>query len=268
MTSGILAHPCHQGQPATHPVPLRPVQAVIFDLDGVIVDSEPLHTQAWQELFELMGYGQNHGVDFAQYYGKSDRALALDFCARHTPPWPLEQMLAWKQDRLIELIRTQGRIYDGLPELICKLAPHYRLAIASGSAQPVIEAVLALRGLGRFFSARASSTEVPQGKPAPDVFLRAAQLLGVPARDCLVVEDAPAGVLGARAAGMQVIAITNSVPAEQLAQATCVVHTYQQIEELLLPLPHRSSQPSSRLGADPAALKSAHCTDSGVGPDR
>lgn len=216
---------------------LRPVRGVIFDLDGVIVDSEPLHTQAWQELFDQMGYGRNHGVDFAQYYGKSDLALALDFCARHKPPWPLDQMLAWKQARLIELLRRQGRLYDGLPELVAKLARRYRLAIASGSAQPVIDAVLQLGGLDRFFAARASSTEVPRGKPAPDVFLRAAQLLGLAPGDCVVVEDAPAGIEGARAAGMQVIAIANSLPPDRLAAADRVVRNYSEIERFLLPQP-------------------------------
>jgi HAD superfamily hydrolase (TIGR01509 family) len=208
---------------------------VIFDMDGVIVNSEPLHERAWEEVFRKMGFGDSHGIHFPDYYGKTDLALGIDFHARHRPGQSIEETLAWKQDRLIELLRAEEPIFEGLPDLLEKLAGRYPLAIASGSAHPVIDEVLALKQLRRFFSALVSSTEVPRGKPAPDVFLRAAELLGVPPESCVVVEDAATGVEGALAAGMQVIAIANTLPPERLARATRIVRTYEEIERLLLP---------------------------------
>lgn len=214
---------------------MRAPRAVIFDMDGVIVNSEPLHERAWEEVFRKMGFGDSHGIHFPDYYGKTDLALGIDFHARHRPGQSIEETLAWKQDRLIELLRAEEPIFEGLPDLLEKLAGRYPLAIASGSAHPVIDEVLALKQLRRFFSALVSSTEVPRGKPAPDVFLRAAELLGVPPESCVVVEDAATGVEGALAAGMQVIAIANTLPPERLARATRIVRTYEEIERLLLP---------------------------------
>jgi HAD superfamily hydrolase (TIGR01509 family) len=207
--------------------------AVIFDLDGVIVDSEPLHERAFREVFQEMGYHDTHGVDFADYYGRSDEALWLDFIARHRPPQPFAELVDRKRRRFIELLKSNQPVFDGLPELVEKLAPRYALAVASGSPHPVIDEVLAMRGLHRFFPITVSVTDVPNPKPAPDVFLRAAELLRVAGRDCCVIEDSAHGVTAARAGDMCVIAITHSLPPEALAHANYVVDTFEEIERLL-----------------------------------
>ncbi len=208
--------------------------AVIFDMDGVIIDSEPRHERAFLDVFEQMGYGQTHGIRFQEYIGRSDRAVWLDFIATHNPRWTLEELTAWKENHLIEIIRRDQPIFDGLPELVAQLAAHYRLAVASGSVHPVIDEVLAMKSLRRFFPVVVSIQDVAKGKPAPDIFLRAAALLGVAPAACCVIEDSAAGVTAARAAGMTAIAITNSLPAEQLAHATHIVRTYAEIERLLV----------------------------------
>jgi HAD superfamily hydrolase (TIGR01549 family) len=223
--------PCHRQRDLKQ----KSIQAVIFDMDGVIVDSEPLHERAYREIFREMGYGDAHGIHFPDYYGKTDRALWVDFIARHRPLQSIDELLAWKQTRLIDLLRVEKPVFEGLPDLAEKLAAYYPLAIASGSAHPVIDEVLAIRQLRRFFSVLVSSTDVPNGKPAPDIFLRAASLLEVPPANCVVVEDSIAGVEGAVAAGMQVVAIANTISPDQLARATKVVHTYEEIGRLLLP---------------------------------
>lgn len=209
--------------------------AVIFDMDGVIIDSEPRHERAFLDVFAQMGYGQTHGIQFEQYLGRSDRAVWLDFIAQHNPKWTLDELTAWKQNHLIEIIRREQPIFDGLPELVVKLAPRYRLAVASGSVHPVIDEVLAMKSLRRFFPVVVSTQDVAHGKPAPDVFLRAAELLGVAPAACCVIEDSAAGVTAARAAGMTAIAITNTLPAEKLTHAHHVVRTYGEVERLLLP---------------------------------
>lgn len=216
-------------------------KAIIFDMDGVIVDSEPVHEQAFRDVFREMGYGETHGIDFPRYYGRSDRALWVDFIERHQPPWSLEELTEWKQRRFLEMIRRDQPIFHGLPELLEKLAPRYRMAVASGSLHPVIDEVLAMRDLRRFFPVVVSIQDVPRGKPKPDVFLRAADLLEVAPGDCCVVEDSAAGVEAALAAGMAVIAITNSLSAEKLARATRVVSTYDEIAGRLL-----STEPAAR----------------------
>jgi HAD superfamily hydrolase (TIGR01509 family) len=234
-----LPDPAQTSLPAPSPAAqgfrLNPkLEAIIFDMDGVIVDSEPLHEQAFRDVFDDLGYAQTHGVHFPDYYGRSDEALWQDFVNRHRPPQPFEFLMTSKRLRLIELIRRDQPIFEGLPDLVAKLAAHYPLAVASGSPHPVIDEVLAMGGLYRFFSAVVSVTDVGQPKPAPDVFLRAAALLGKRPDACCVIEDSAVGVTAARSAGMAVIAITNSLPADQLRHATCVVETYDAIEALLL----------------------------------
>jgi beta-phosphoglucomutase-like phosphatase (HAD superfamily) len=215
------------------PRPLKPFTAVIFDMDGVIVDSEPRHERAFLEVWDAMGYGDRHGIHFADYYGRSDRALWLDFIDKHKPPQTIEQLTEWKQSRLIEILRAEQPIFDGLPEVVEKCAARWPIAVASGSLHAVIDEVLAMKNLRQHFSAVVSVQDVAHGKPAPDVFLRAAELLGQKPENCIVLEDSDAGVTAANAAGMQVLAITNTFPRDRLGHATAVVETYEEIERLL-----------------------------------
>jgi HAD superfamily hydrolase (TIGR01509 family) len=206
---------------------------VIFDMDGVVVDSEPRHEQAFLEVVREIGYGESHGLRFADYVGRSDRELWLDFIAKHHPPQALEELLAMKRRRVVGIIRREQPLFKGLPTLVEKLAARYPLALASGSERAVVEEVLKLDGLGRFFSAVVTGSDVQRGKPAPDIFLRAAELLGVAPPDCWVIEDSKPGVAAGLAAGMRVIAITNTHPPEDLRNATHVVRTYGEIGRLL-----------------------------------
>lgn len=214
--------------------PMQQFQAIILDMDGVIVDSEPHHERAFREVFQEMGYGETHGIHFPDYYGKSDRTLWLDFIERHKPPQALDQLAEWKQRRFLEMIRVEEPIFEDLPQLVQRLSARYKLGLASGSDHSIIDAILAMKNLRQYFAAVVSAQDVLRGKPAPDIFRRAAQLLDVEASNCCVIEDAAAGVEAARAAGMTAIGITNSLPAEQLARADHVVSTYAEIDQLLL----------------------------------
>jgi len=213
---------------------MRQIQAIIFDMDGVIVDSEARHERAFLEVVREIGYGDKLALRFADYIGRSDQVLWVDFVARHKPPQTVEELLVMKRDRMVELIRREEPLFDGLPALIERLAACYALGLASGSERAVVEAVLDIEGLRRFFRAVVTDTDIPHGKPAPDIFLRTAELLKVPPQRCCVIEDSKPGVAAALAAGMEVIAITNTHPAEELQHATRVVRTYPEIERLLL----------------------------------
>jgi HAD superfamily hydrolase (TIGR01509 family) len=139
-----------------------------------------------------------------------------------------------KSRHVVDLIRSEQPLFEGLPALLEELAARYSLALASGSERSIVEEVLRLQDLGRFFSAVVTDSEIKRGKPAPDIFLRAAELLRVAPEDCCVIEDSKPGVAAGLAAGMRVIAITNTHAAEELRQATRVVGTYEEIERLLL----------------------------------
>ena len=213
---------------------MRQFQAIIFDMDGVIVDSEARHERAFLEVVREIGYGDRLTLRFADYIGRSDAVLWTDFIASHKPSQTFDELHAMKRDRMVELIRREQPLFDGLPELVEKLANRFALGLASGSERSVVQEVLKIEGLGRFFGAVVTDSDIPHGKPAPDIFLRAAELLKVPPQACCVIEDSKPGITAGLAAGMEVIAITNTHPADELRQATHVVQTYQQIERLLL----------------------------------
>jgi HAD superfamily hydrolase (TIGR01509 family) len=212
---------------------MKGLRAVIFDMDGVIVDSEPHHERAFLEVMRALGYAGTHGLRFADYVGRSDRQLWQDFVAKNKPKQAVEELAAMKRARLLELIRREQPVFNGLPGLIEKLATRYVLAVASGSEREIVEEVLRMANLGPFFTAVVTDTEVPHGKPAPDIFLRAAEQLGLPPADCCVIEDSRPGVAAALAAGMRVIAITNTHRAEELSDATYIVRSYEEIGRML-----------------------------------
>jgi beta-phosphoglucomutase len=211
------------------------IAAVIFDMDGVIVDSEPLHERAFRLVFDEIGYTHRHGVDFPSYYGKSDLIVWQDFIARHQPPHTLEELLDRKERHFATLLAEEQPIFEGVPALLERTATTFPLGLASGSRHLTIQAVLGLQGLRRHFQAVVSSEDVPRGKPAPDIFLHTAKVLGVGPERCWVIEDSAAGVAAAKAAGMTAIGITNSLPADKLAHAHHVVRSYDEIERLLFP---------------------------------
>ena len=212
----------------------REFKAVIFDMDGVIVDSEPRHERAFLEVVREIGYGKTHGVRWADWVGRSDHELWLDFVAKHRPAQSLEELLKMKRDRVLEIIRREEPIFAGLAGLVENLSRVCKLGLASGSERPVVEAVLSLQDLRRFFSATVTASDIKRGKPAPDIFLRAAELLSVAPGDCWVIEDSKPGVAAGLAAGMRVIAITNTHPAHELRPATRVVADYTEIQRFLL----------------------------------
>src|SRR4051812_2496753 len=202
---------------------MKQYKAIIFDMDGVIIDSEPLHVIAYREMFADMGYAENHGINFDDYLGRTDKTLIEAFVAKHNPAYTVEMISDMKRDRFLSIMRREEPIFEDLPQLVERLAKRYRLAVASGSLHPVIDAVLALKNLRQHFELTVSSSDVVHGKPAPDIFLHTAKLLGLTPAECCVIEDSGAGVCAARAAGMDVIAITNSLPREKLNDATWVV---------------------------------------------
>jgi HAD superfamily hydrolase (TIGR01509 family) len=212
---------------------MQQCQAIIFDMDGVMVDSEERHERAFLEVVREIGYGDKFDLRFADYIGRSDQELWVDFVARHKPSQTVAELLARKRQRMVEIIQREQPVFDGLPELVEKLSTRYALALASGSERLVVEEVLKLKRLASFFSAVVSGSDIQRGKPAPDIFLRAAELLKVGPQSCCVVEDSKPGVAAGLAAGMQVIAITNTHPAKELRHATHVVRTYHEIERLL-----------------------------------
>jgi HAD superfamily hydrolase (TIGR01509 family) len=185
------------------------IEAVVFDLDGVIVDSEHVWDEARQRLAEERG-GCWHDRASRDMMGMSSHEWSRymrDVIGLAEPP---EEINAEVVRRLVAVYREELPLLDGAVEAVEALAGRWPLGLASSSNRELIDLVLRVSGLERWFAATVSSEEVPRGKPAPDVYLEAARRLGVAAERCAAVEDSENGIRSAKAAGMRVIAIPNA----------------------------------------------------------
>lgn len=201
---------------------LEGVDAVVFDCDGVLVDSEPYSEHAWREA--LAEHGVDLGDDFSQWVGTTDEAIAVRFSAEAgVSPTRLADRAA---ALLVEGFRDEPVpvFPDALEALDRVVATGMPVAVATNSERWRLEAILRSARLDRMFHFAVTADDVRSPKPEPDMYLLVASLLGVDPSRCVVVEDSPTGVAAARAAGMRVIAVDRGVfdPA-LLAPATRVV---------------------------------------------
>jgi len=176
-------------------------------MDGVLVDSEPLHLRATQAALGARGTSYTER-DNRAFFGATDVEMFRVLRILFDLPQPTPALVEAKTAHLIALIRAEARPLPGVPAVPSWLRNSgLRLALASSSRRPVIQEVLETLGLDGIFEAVVSGDEVARGKPAPDGFLMAARRLGVEPDRCLVVEDSRNGVLAGKAAGMTVAAI-------------------------------------------------------------
>ena len=230
------AHPIiHSSNlPILHPSNPPRFAAIIFDLDGVLIDSEPLHAQAWDALFADLGLARTHGMNYQNYIGIADSVFLRDFLAKHPRPEAPAELHYRKLQHLYRLIRQHRPIDRQLADFIPTLARHYPLAIASSSRQEVINVVLEVAGLTQYFKVTVGGDAVQHLKPDPEVYLTAAGRLGVPPGQCCAIEDSPPGITAAKRAGLTVIGLTTGQTAAQLHQADQLAADFTAIRKLLL----------------------------------
>jgi HAD superfamily hydrolase (TIGR01509 family) len=183
------------------------IAAVLFDMDGVLMDSEPLHLRATQLALGLPGPSFTDR-DNRAFFGATDpetfRVLRILFDLESST----DELVERKRHHLVALLRAEGRAAPGVPDVPRRFrSSGLRLGLVSASARTVIKALLETVGLDDAFEAVVSGDEVARGKPAPDGFLMAARRLDVEPDRCLVVEDSRNGVLAGKAAGMTVAAV-------------------------------------------------------------
>jgi HAD superfamily hydrolase (TIGR01509 family) len=185
----------------------REIQAVIFDLDGVLMDSERLAFHAWRQWASLYG-GELKESDFSGMIGLTAEDTATYVIERTKASFNMADGCAWTWQWVLDRLREGNQPLPGAVELLSGLtARGYPLAIASNAFTGYIDDALEGLCLSDYFSVRVSVDDVAQGKPAPDVYLSAASRLGCDPRNCLAIEDSRVGLQAATAAGMRVIVV-------------------------------------------------------------
>jgi HAD superfamily hydrolase (TIGR01509 family) len=212
------------------------IAAVVFDMDGVLIESE----EVWDAVRE--SYVRERGGRYDDEIQRAMMGMSSHEWSRylHETAGVADEPEAINADvvqRMLDAYREHLPLFDGAVDAVRHLAERYPLAVASSSNRPLIDTVLEVAGLTQYFIATVSSEEVPRGKPAPDVYLEAARRLGVAPESCAAVEDSHSGIRSAKAAGMRVVAIPNPTyppDAEALAQADVVIRSLEELTPELI----------------------------------
>ena len=194
-------------------------EAILFDFDGVLVDSEPVHHLCWQELLTPYGIDLNWRLYSEHCIGIADRAMLAFLCGLATPPVEFDTLHA-EYPRKKELFRNRMSaigVADDVKALLRELRPRYKLAVVSSSNIREISAVLDTAGLSPMFDTIVHGGDVPRHKPAPDPYLLAMDRLQV--KTAIAVEDSKAGIASARAAGLPVVEIAAATDLGRLLRA-------------------------------------------------
>jgi HAD superfamily hydrolase (TIGR01509 family) len=214
------------------------LRALIFDFDGVLVDSEPLIFKLSEKMAAKEGWKLTQEEYYRDYLALDDRGIVERLYRSHgreVDAARRDALIAWKAREYAEMIRDGLPPLAGAMEFVREAAAKYPLAIASGSLRSEIMHLLERLGLRETFHVLVTADDCEMSKPSPEVYLKALQRLGelrafasAPLRpgECLAIEDAPFGVMAAHAAGMKCLALAHSRPAEELRHADWVIRSF------------------------------------------
>lgn len=203
---------------------------VIFDLDGVLVDSGWAHKQSWYDLAQKEGLSMTDEF-FCNTFGMQNYQIIPMLIGRDVSPDEVNRLSDWKEQRYRKIIAEELVPAEGAKALLDDLKIEgFLLAVGSSAPRANLELVLDCTDLRDFFDAYVTSQDVTKGKPAPDTFLKAAEKLSLGAGSCIVVEDAVQGIEAAIAAGMPVVAVTTTRSRVDLAGADIIVDSLAQLK--------------------------------------
>lgn len=202
------------------------ITAIVFDFDGVLADSEPLHLRAYQEVLAPLGITLTREDYYASYLGYDDAGVFTKLGAAHgleIDEGRVAALIEQKSGVFDALMASADVLYPGAAALIRRLAEVYPLGIASGALKHEIRAILRGHGLEDRFRFIVASGDTPRSKPAPDPYRRAAELHGAAPGNCLAIEDSRWGIQSAKAAGLWCIGVPHTYPKAELVAADLVV---------------------------------------------
>jgi beta-phosphoglucomutase len=188
-------------------------RAIIWDLDGTLIDSSAFHWEAWQEVMTSENLNLTY-EDYLSDFGKRNDEILRGRLGDKITDADIARITRAKEEKYRDLVRGRGlKLLPGAEYWLRQLkADSFLQALATSSPRGNIDAVFTALGVERYFDVVVSAEEVKQGKPAPDVFLAAAEKLGVAPTSCIVIEDAPAGIEAAHRAGMKAVGVRTTHP--------------------------------------------------------
>ena len=205
-------------------------RGVIFDLDGVLVDTGWAHKQSWFDLAEKEGFSMTDEF-FYSTFGMQNYMITPMLLGRDALSNEFDRLSDWKEQRYREIIVEKLAPSDGAKSLLIDLKSEgFLLAVGSSAPRANLELVLERTDMRDYFDAYVTGQDVTNGKPAPDTFLKAAEKLSLGAASCVVVEDAVQGIEAGKAAGMPVVAVTTTRKRADLHRADIIVDSLTQLQ--------------------------------------
>lgn len=209
-------------------------RAMIFDMDGTLVDSEKLHYEAWKATLKNFGVDSFPFENFLNYVGASNEKLASDYIRSHKLSSNCQEMTRAKQNTYLRMI-PDIEILPGVRKLLDRYHGRFSLAIASSSDTIELHAILETLQLTDIFDHVVGGNDVMRKKPAPDIYLHTRDLLGVESAECIVFEDSEPGIAAAKAAGMIGIAVPNALVATMdFSKADTIIDRIDQADDKLI----------------------------------
>jgi len=208
------------------------ITTVIFDFDGVIADTEGLHLRAFQDIFERRGWQLDERSYFDRYLGYDDVGLVVAFGREHAlelSPDDIDTLVDAKTDLFASYLAAGEVLFPTAAACIDRLSDAYALGIASGALKIEITSILEAARLLSHFPVIVAADDVMECKPAPEPYLKAAQGLRADPVRCVAIEDSPAGLAAAKAAGMHTIGLTTTSPRHLLTDADVIFDGLHQI---------------------------------------
>ncbi|HEY9245342.1 MAG TPA: HAD family phosphatase [Candidatus Methanoperedens sp.] len=209
------------------------MKAIIFDMDGVLVDSMPYHAEAWKQAFAFAGISI-HGEDIYELEGSNHRQI-IDILYRRFGRIPTEKDIQELTRRKRDIYNQIERAlpFEGMTELLASLKSRYKLAVVSGSDRKTVHGIINTFFPGTF-DVIIDGEDTDKSKPSPLPYLKAIEKLGIPKEHCLVIENAPLGIRAAKNAGLRCIAIPTYLDREQLKEADVIIDSHRELGKYLI----------------------------------
>ncbi len=207
--------------------------AIIWDMDGVLVDSASFHFAAWQEVFSRRGV-KFTDEDFTKLFGSRNDFIVRSVLGQNIPEEDIKTITQEKELEFRNTIKGKAKLLPGVSRLLDMMQGNLKMALVSSAPKENIDLISSELHMEEHFDCVVSGHEVAESKPSPEIYSLAAKRLQINPGNCLVIEDSPLGVNAAKAAGMKCLAVSHSHPQQDMIEASAVVNTLEDIDLLSL----------------------------------
>ena len=210
------------------------IKAVLFDMNGIIIDDEHIHEMAFRETVKPFKIGFDHQAYLECCAGKTDRVGYEQIAKKYSANLPIDDLLKQKRQIYLKLFPANKRNYPGVIDLIHSLAKDFVLALTSSSSGDEVDLITKELGINHKFKVIISANDVTKSKPDPEPYLITVQKLGLKPQECVVIEDSRSGVSSAKAAACYCIGVTTTHSKVDLEQADLIVDTFSAINSRVI----------------------------------